>query len=377
MRNYTLARRVGGIILMGMLLTLPALGQAAATQGSKLIRSDAPLKYTVKKGDTLWDLAGYFLKDPFLWPKIWDTNSDIANPHLIYPGQTLYLIWVNGRPLLSTRPPAGNLNKLEPRVHVTPKARAVPAIALDKIRAFLDGPRVVDLETLEQAPYVVGFEDGHLLGGLHVNFYAKNVDPTKGTVYNVVQLGKRYKDPETGEDIGQEVIPVATSHITRQDERNLVTMAPVVSEREIRKGDRLLPPTQIPPPSVFYPHPPGTDVQARIVSVFGGITQGGRWQIVTLNRGSKAGLDVGTVLDVYSAGRLVDDPHPEVRDVYSPGPRANCCNTGSAPKIQLPQEHAGRVMVFTVYPNLSYALIMESERAVRVADYLRKPRRSQ
>lgn len=379
MANYT------GVLRHGLHTVCAALmlvaGYAAAQNENALpgIREDAPLSYTVKKGDTLWDISSYFLKDPFLWPELWSANPEIENPHLIYPGETLYLVYKDGRPMLTRTPPfAGTTDRRQPRIRAEPRGRAIPAIPLELIRAFLNGPRVVDEETLKRAPYVLDFVDEHIVGGAGDAFYAKHPQRQADELYRVVNLGKVYQDPDTKKDIGQEVVPVAVARIERENEEDLTTMLPLQSSREVRKGDRLLPVEQDPPPATFYPHPPSTEIQARIVSIFDGLVQTGRYQIVTLNRGSKDGLEIGHVLDIYNKSRTTPDPFAKPgfrRDGV--GPRAPCCQPReSSIPLVLPQERAGYVMVFKAYPTISYALVMEARRPVRMADFARTPRRS-
>ncbi len=377
MANYTgVLHYVLRALCAALLLTA---GQAAAQNQSALpgIREDAPLMYTVKKGDTLWDISSYFLKDPFLWPELWSANPEIENPHLIYPGETLYLVYKDGRPMLTRTPPAGATTKLTPRVRAEPRGRAVPAIPLDLIRAFLNGPRVVDEDTLTAAPYVVDFVDEHIMGAAGDAFYAKHLKRTGDELFSVVNLGKAYQDPDTGKKIGQEVVPVSVSRIEREDQDSLTTMLPITATREIRKGDRLLPVEGDPPPATFYPHPPGDQVEGRIVSVFDGLAQAGRFQIVTLNRGAKDGLEIGHVLDIHNKARKAPDPFARPDPHRNVGPRTYCCapkTTQSA--ILLPEERAGYVLIFKAYPTISYALVLEARRPVRVADYVRTPQRS-
>lgn len=379
MTNYT------GVLHQGLRLLCVALvlaaGQAAAQKDHALpgIREDAPLQYTVKKGDTLWDISSYFLKDPFLWPELWSANPEIENPHLIFPGETLYLVYKDGRPMLSRTPPAftGKTSRAEPRVRSVPKGRAVPAIPLDLIRAFLNGPRVVDEETLKQAPYVVDFVDEHILGGAGDGFYAKHPNGLADELFRVVNLGKVYQDPDTKKDIGQEVIPVAVARIEREDDKDLTTMLPLQSTREIRKGDRMLPVEGDPHPATFYPHAPTTKIEGRIVSIFDGLVQTGKFQIVTLNRGSKDGLEIGHVLDIHNKARTAEDPFAKPEIHRNAGPRGYCCAPKSQPPIVLPEEKAGYVMIFKTYPTISYGLVMEARRPVRMADFVRTPKRSE
>ena len=378
MTNYTGLLRLLCLALW-VALVLPA-GQVAAQREHALpgIREDAPLQYTVKKGDTLWDISSYFLKDPFLWPELWNANPEIENPHLIYPGETLYLVYKDGRPMLSRTPPefTGKTNRFGPRVRSTPKGQAVPAVPLDLIRSFLNGPRVVDNETLKMAPYVVDFVDEHIIGGAGDGFYAKHLARNGDELFRVVNVGKVYQDPDTKKDIGQEVVPVAVARVEREEDDDLTTMLPLQSTREIRKGDRMLPVEGDPPPATFYPHPPTTKIEGRIVSIFDGLVQTGKFQIITINRGAKDGLEIGHVLDIHNKARTADDPFAKPDIHRNAGPRGYCCAPKSQPPIVLPEEKAGYVMIFKTYPTISYGIVMAARRPVRMADFVRTPQRS-
>lgn len=381
MQNYTGVRKFG-LSVLALWLAAASFASWAETAPPAL-RDDAPLEYTVKKGDTLWDISSYFLKDPFLWPEIWDANRTVKNPHLIYPGEKLYLTWVGGRPRLSRDAPTGGTaasgtTKLQPRIRSTAAGEEIPAIPLEAILAFLQGPRIVDLETLNSAPYIVDFDENHIFGDVNVAFYVRHLDRDAGDTFSVVEIGKMYQDPETGEDIGQEVIPTALAEVVRQDRDDVITLMPTSIQRELRRGNRLLPPDDLSLPNEFFPHSPTEPVNARVLAVFGTLTRGGRGQIVTLNRGRKQGLEVGHVLDTYTAPRTVPDPNqPEDAGVPQGPPSGYCCGLVMKKKeIELPAERTGRVMIFTTYPNISYALVLESKRPIRVADILRTPKRS-
>lgn len=379
MRNYTGVRHRGLLagLLLGICAACASLGAAANSDEPPALRKDAPLEYTVKRGDTMWDIAGHFLKDAYLWPEIWQANPDVPNPHRIYPGDKLYLSYFQGRPRLSKTPPADKVRKLSPRVRVTQTEEAIETIPLDVVRAFLNGPRIVDLDVLNQAPYIVDFDDNRILGSENSLFYAKGVSPSAGEDFQVVVLGKRYKDPVTGKDLGQEVVPSADAVLVREESNTLVALQPEKVWREYRKGDLLLPPFTLPLPSAFLPHPPTQEINARVVSVFGGLHHGGRNQIVTLNRGSRHGLDVGTVLDVKSKPREVPDIRGDKDRGVIQGQAGSCCGlTTKDETVKLPSERVARVMVFATYPNISYALVMESTRNLGIADLVINPSRS-
>ncbi len=348
--------RISGIRLLvtGLILTLSG-GLASAQDSSPAINPDVSLEYTVKKGDTLWDIAEYYLRDPWLWPELWNANPQVANPHLIYPGEILYLVWVDGKPRLQREPPRRNeLVRLSPQARITPLGTPIPTIPIDAIRAFLEGPRVIDKAAYDQAPYIVAFGDQRLLGATDADSYVKNTNPAEGYRYGVIRIGQRYKDPDSGKTLGYEAIPVARADI--QDFGEEVAHAVLLeSKREVRIEDRLLPISAYNFNSDFYPHAPEETVEGRIIAVFDGVSQIGQYQIVTLNRGSAHGLEDGHVLRVKQAGAKVKDP----KSTFG--------------KIQLPDVDAGYLMVFKTFEELSYGLIMSATRPIHTLDKVTNP----
>lgn len=315
------------------------------------LRDEAPLRYVVKKGDTLWDIAAYFLRDPWFWPELWYANPDIANPHLIFPGDVLYLIYVDGRPRLS-RSPGGRGDRLSPRVRELPIADAIPTIPLDAIQQFLNGPRLVTEEQLEKAPYIVDFVDPHLVGGAGNRVYIRRAQPADGSAYDLLRPGPAYIDPESGDILGYEAAPIGS--VALQEFADISTGVLTRTFREALAGDRLLPLEDEPLASNFYPRAPDNEIRGQIISVYGGVGQIGQYQIVTLNRGETHGLERGHVLDIYQTGRRALDPITK-RSVI------------------LPPIKAGTLMVFKVEERVSFGLVMRATRALHVLDAVRNP----
>jgi len=176
-----------------------------APGNAALLRPDAPLRYTVQRGDTLWSLANRFLLDPWQWPEIWIVNDQVRNPHLIYPGDVLSLIEVDGRPQLTL---AGDLERLSPQIRELPLEAAIPTIPIDAIRDFLRGPRLVTADELKTAPYLLSFVDAHLIGGEGALIYVRRLPPVEPWTYAVVRSGQAYKDPDDGSILGYEALPI-------------------------------------------------------------------------------------------------------------------------------------------------------------------------
>lgn len=327
------------------------LSQARAAAPEVSLREDAPLRYVVKKGDTLWAIAGYFLRAPWQWPALWYENPHIHNPHLIYPGDVLKLVWVNGHPRLTAD---AGIRRLRPHVRVSELQQATPAIPYAAIRNFLNGPRLVDADEIDGAPYVVEFTGAHLIGAEGDGIFVKDLPDTAAPVWALVHIGKAYRDADTGNLLGYEAIPEGQATLARAGKP--ATMQITDSDRETQIGDRLLPVTAEDFHAAFVPHAPTGPIDGSIISVFGGVIEVGQHQIVTLDRGSNSGLDAGTVLRIMQAGRTVPDPH---------GP------AGSS--VHLPPQPAGLLMVFKVSPHLSYALVMNETRSIHVLDRIAAP----
>ncbi|MES0873073.1 LysM peptidoglycan-binding domain-containing protein [Sinimarinibacterium thermocellulolyticum] len=318
------------------------------------VREDAPLRYVVQRGDTLWDLSKRFLLEPWQWPEIWYVNDQIANPHLIYPGDVLTLIWRDGRPMVLREDLREDLNleRLSPRVRELPLEAAIPTIPIEAIRDFLRRVRVVTAEDLRRAPYVLGFADPRLVVGAGSEVYVRNLPVAERYQYDAVRIGNRYVDPDSGEFLGWEAIPVADMQVRRYGEPATAMVAR--SYREMRAGDRLLEPEPEDFSTHFYPRPAAADLVARIISVFDGVSQIGQYQVVTLSRGADDGLEVGHVLDVFQSGRRTRDPYS---GVHTP----------------LPEVFAGRVMVFKRQARVSFALVVDAEREIHLFDRVRGP----
>ena len=322
-----------------------------------MLKPNYPERYVVVKGDTLWDISTRFLEDPWRWPELWQNNPQIANPHLIYPGDVLTLIYVDGKPTLQVQRQDDSYHtvKLSPRVRIEPLARAIPTIPANAIKQFLVRARVVTSEELEQAPYILSSRDEHLMTGVGNRIYVRGVTRPDITDYEVLRAGQTYRDPDNGDKVlGHEAIHVAVARLQRFG--NPSTFILTTSDREALTGDRLLPLVEGQPFQDFYPHAPKSPVTGRIISVFNGVSMAGQFQVVVLNKGSDAKLETGNVLAVNQDG-------PTVRDTVAGG------NT----TVKLPDERAGLVMVFRVFDQVSYALVMTATHPIHVRDQVTNP----
>jgi hypothetical protein len=349
--------------LLGCLLIAACAIPAVAQQGdlSRYLRPDHPDTYRVRRGDTLWDISGRFLIEPWVWPELWRVNPQIENPHLIYPGDLIRLIYVDGQPVLMlergddgrTYRLGPGTERLEPRVRAEPIVSAIPAIRMEALTGFLVNNRVVDELVLEDAPHVIGGQEGRLIIGAGDRLYARGtIDVERGNLA-IVRRGPTYEDPDTGEVLGIEATDLGTGRIVDQTEE-VISLEVTNSRSEIRRGALLLPTEEREFDSTFFPKPPNVQIEGQIISVFDGVTQIGQYDVVVLNRGAREGLEVGDVMSVLRRGVVV-------RDRVEGG------------RVRLPSEPAGLLMVFRVFDKLSYAIILENRRPLAVFDEVRNP----
>lgn len=321
-----------------------------------------PETYVVQRGDTLWDIASMFLRDPWYWPEIWQINPQVENPHLIFPGDILSLAYLgDGRPVVNVeRGPlvtqAGpGVERLSPRVRSTPLDEAIQTIPYETIAAFLSRPRFIQKNEIDDLPYIVAHREG-LIGSAGRDVYARGFEdqPPVGTVFNVVELGSEIVDPDDNDVLGYQGIYVGQGRLDRTGDPGTLHM--LESEREAIVGNYLMDEEDVHPLN-FMPRPPDTEVVGQIISVMSGVSLIGQYQVVVINRGSEAGLEPGHVLRVYQTGRTIRDTHR--------GPVGQ--------KVRLPDEPAGTMMVFRTAERMSYALVMEATTPMALLDTVRNP----
>lgn len=323
-------------------------------------KADAPDSHKVVRGDTLWDISGKFLQHPWCWPQVWGLNRDqIKNPHWIYPGQIVYFDRTTGR--LSLGKPVGNTGtngtvRLSPQVRVEGVGQdAVPAIPSGVIEPFLSQPLVVTQAQLAGTPRIVATQEGRVNMGKGDKAYVLG-ELNGATSFQAFRPGKPLIDPDTKQVIGYEAAYLGTLKLTQAgkapNEAHSFTV--VTSKEELGVGDRLLA-VQPTPLLNYVPHEPEKPVTSRIVSVYGGVTHAGQNQIVSINRGARDGIDIGTVLELYRNGGFVKD------------------RTDTKDTIKLPDEKYGALFVFRVFDNISYALIMQVTDTVQIGDFAKSP----
>ena len=374
----------------GLAISAPAFSAALK------VRPDAPTRYVVKQGDTLWGISGKYLYRPWQWSRLWGANrSKIRNPDRIYPGQVLVLRYVNGRPRLSVERGAGGdipLVKLSPRVREVSSGYGIQAVNVNFYRMFMQHPQVIDQMQTQHAPRLVEGPDNRLIYSKGERVYAYQI--TEPGRYLVYRARKDITDPETKKYLGQEVVfsgivatlPGTNSALdsrTREDAEALPnneyytrlhpmlkvptqTAQPMVVEEavsEIRKGDYLLKLEDGGDSFNMMPHAPSQHIDAKVVSIFDGISEAGQFQTITLNKGSAHGLEKGTVLSLYKRSRQVKMDMQKGKD----GSRS------VVKYLSIPAEEAGLAMVYRVSQNLASAIILESKTNISIGDTASEP----
>jgi len=339
-----------------------AAPSTAAPQGGLAVNPNAPDSYVVKRGDTLWGIAKVFLRDPWFWPEIWQVNPQVQNPHLIYPGDTLRLVYIQGRPTLLLQ--RGDAARVEPRVRSEPLDGAITAIPYQTVAAFMSKPSVLAKEQIKDAPYVLATRDMHVVMADGDTLYARGfAGPVElGTHYNVVRVGDALRDPDDNRIVGYDGIFTGAGHVTRGGDP--ATLIMTESARETEAGDKLFA-GGVDVPLDFIPSAPKVKTNGRIMAVSNGVTIIGQYQVVVINRGAVDGLAPGNVLAVFQAGEVI-------RDTANKG-FLNGMSRLAAPKVRLPDERTGTFMVFKTFDHLSYGLIMEATNVIRVADRVENP----
>lgn len=318
------------------------------------IKPNHPDQYTVVKGDTLWDISDKFLQTPWRWPELWGNNPQIKNPDLIYPGDTLYFSIVNGEPRLSFSKKLDS-STLKPRIRSSSIEDAIKLIPTDAIAQFLTSPKIVDKETLNNAPYVIDFAGEHLIAGAGDRVYVRSIPSPSDHNYTIYRAGETYVSPETKEVLGYEAKFVADTTLEKNGDP--ATLAIIKSSREIRRGDRVMPSSTSEVALNYFPRPPTEPINGSIISVLDGVSQIGQHNIVVLDKGSADGIKSGHIFNIHQKGRIVNDPFSKEKNAT----------------VKLPDEYAGVLMVFRPFERVSYALVLMATQPIHVLDKVQTP----
>lgn len=362
-------------LLGSSFLLLAALFLTSAAADVLQLKPDHPERYTVVKGDTLWDISTRFLKSPWHWPKIWKINDQIKNPHLIYPGDVVMLRWVDGKPELSVvrkekvselpslPPPASDSPvvekriddrtvKLSPRVHAQPLEAAIPTIPPNVIVPFLTRPLAVEEGQLEEAGYITTGLDDRIALGNSSQFYARGLKENEIEYYQIFRPGNPIRHPETNELLAYEALYLGDAQLLETGDPSKLVVTSV--KQEIVPTDRLLAAPKNASLPYYYPRPPQARVEGRIVSALNAVAEIGPQTVVGISLGTREGIEEGHVLRVMRHAGTHKDPV-------------------SGERYNLPDEESALLLVFRTYEKMSYALVMTATRPVHLLDAVTTP----
>ena len=333
------------------------------------LKAGAPQVYVVKKGDTLWDISKRFLKNPVRWPEIWASNKHVKNPHWIFPGDRLLMCTYNGKPIIGKdegdgcegiirRYTGGTGTKLQPQVRIESLNNAIPVIPLEYIKHWLERSTIVASESIQGTPYILGTADQRVLAAKGQTVYARGNGLEVGQRYAVYREGEPYMFTDANGkkyNAGLELIQVS-SGVAVRGENDITTLELTDTyNAEVRRGDRVLPEYDPMLPTLFYPTNAEEVVAGgQVVRVMGSIGTAAKHSVVTIDRGSLQGVQVGHVLTVNQKGEVVTDPKTKER-------------------VQLPGQRIGNIMVFKSFENLSYAYVLDSELPIKVGAGIQPP----
>ena len=338
---------------LSVCLVLLSLLFSSWAQAAVALNDDVPDTYTVKKGDTLWGISGLYLQEPWLWPELWDANPQINDPNLIYPGDELYLVWLDGQPRLRLR--RGREVKLSPNMRVSMLNSAIPTIPLDQIGPWLRRNRVMDEQEINNSAYIVAAGDRHLLAGPGDTIFGRGPFPDGERVYTIYRAGQSYIDPVTKAFLGYEVVDIGNAKLLSSDRDEVTELQVTRIEEEVRIGDRLFPIEERILDASYHPQAPEQDIVGGVmIAVEGGLTQIGDMSIVVINKGKRDGLRVGNVVAVYKAGKHLFDKVSQTN-------------------VVLPDTRAGLAMIFESYEKVSFAIVLKTTQPLSVFDLIKQP----
>ena len=379
------------IIALAFLLPGPLLAQAPSAPLT--IKPDAPDRYTVVPGDTLWGISQRYTDSPWRWPELWNLNREaIRNPHLIYPGYVIVLDRERGQltigtgterapgttttapdsgaapttpttptpPSTSTASGAAGTVKIGPRIRAESLARQeIPSIPPSAIEPFLSRPLVIEPDGLEKGPTIIGTQADRVLLATGNAAYVRGIGKSRDDIWYVYRKGNPLVDPDTNQTLAYEAVYLGTAQLTRPGEPATVTLTDTVLE--VGAGDKLVAAGR-PQPVNYAPRAPGSQIKGRVIAIYGGVGkvgEAGPQQVISINRGKANGVEVGHVLALYNFGGSVRDTSKGQNDANA--------------RIQLPDERAGLAFVFRVFDRVSYALIMQATKPVAPLDVVQTP----
>lgn len=365
------------------------------------LQHDAPDVYTVRAGDTLWGISGRFLRDPWRWPEVWEGNPEVSDPNRIFPGERLVLDTSDASaPRVRAAASGMRVVKLSPRVRVSELDAAIPTIPIGTVAPFLSRPWVTDSRELDDAPYVVGFPREHILAGTGDRIFVRRIMAASNTGFEILRPGEALRDSVTNELLGYEAIYVAEAELERTGDP--ATLLVTSSTMQVQMGDRVRPSRDETAIRSFLPRPAPAGLEGHIISVMDGVSQIGQFDVVVLDRGSRDGVEVGQVFGVYRGGTEARDQVISGRNEWNwrnetpldssfwlgewrmtgwerdrPDPNAPLPLHRKAERLSetyiVPDSRAGILMVFRVFPRVSFALVMRANQAMHVGEMIATP----
>jgi len=360
------------------------------------LKKNHPERHVVVKGDTLWGISSKFLKDPWLWPKVWQLNrSQIKNPHLIYPGDVVFLDYSSGKPELRL---LRETITLQPGVVEEPLDKvAISTIPLNVIAPFLSQPLVIEKDQLANSPRIIAGQDNRVVLSPGTKIYINKIEEEDGLDWFVYRPGQTLVDPDSKETLGVEATYLGDARITKYGEPASANISK--AKEEIFTKDRLVPAGDEAITN-FVPHAPDTEIKGRIIKIYGGLAEAGPESIVAISRGSQDGVEIGHVLAINRYGRVIKDPEPskEAKDKSDAKTKLKELNFEVSKDaegkpivnfekktekngglilepgmIKLPDERVGLMMVFRVFDRISYGIIMQASEPVNTKDAVQTP----
>lgn len=356
-------------ICAGLGMTVNITHAASPNVSPPSVKAGAPHVYVVKKGDTLWDISGKFLSKPWRWPEIWASNKHVKNPHWIYPGDRLLLCSLNGKPLIGKdegdgcdgiiRRYTGGGTTLRPQVRIEALNNSVPVIPLAHIQQWLERSSVLPADAIANTPYILGTADNRVLAGKGQSVYVRGQGLENGQRYGVYREGEPYivvDEQGKKQNLGVELLQVA-SGVAVRNENDITTVELTDSYNgEVRRGDRVMLEQEAMLPTLFYP----IDAKqvrdgGKVIRVLGSIGTAAKNGVVTVDRGTADGVEIGQVFSTYQEGEIVQDPKTKE-------------------KVKLPGQYVGSLMIFKSFDRISYAYVLDSELPIKVGSNIQPPR---
>lgn len=340
------------------------------------LASNHPEFHVVQPGDTLWDISETFLKSPWLWPEIWHVNEQVDNPHLIFPGDIIALVYIDGKPRImkTNRFPDGTI-KLSPKLRELTAEQAIATLPLNAIAPFLTSAQVVSESQINDAPYVVGGDSERLLSAENNKVYVRGIIDKAAEKYTFFRKGDAYIDPVTGELLGIEAIHVAEGQKIQPGDPTVMLLKK--SKTELRIGDRAWPTNDEQLRPTYFPRSPKSFEGGQIISVYNGVQRIGQYNVVVINRGERENMEVGHVLSIYQRGKTIVDKEATDRRKKDKSvgtfDKLKDSITGTKQRVTLPDELAGRLMIFRTFEKVSLALVLKANKTIHVLDKVKTP----